>query len=182
MDSPYEIYKATKRMPKYTIRHNTYDRDYTDSPCFYIDSEDTPHSLNKHKNWELLDDPSIKQIKYHRNVYGDHEDTNFTNKNPGCGTGGYSTFKKGKDFVSVDGKRCNQSFKHEDGNYIVMAFDKNEYPINRQGHQGYETPCKGCLQSHGRIWQLKGHGDKSVGKNKGMKREKEKDLKFYHDF
>ena len=66
--------------------------------------------------------------------------------------------------------------------HIRSQFGKTEYPIDREPHINYSTPCPCCFRKYGRIWQLKGLGNKSVNKNKGMKRNRIRDLKYYNDF
>lgn len=168
----------------YTIRDNQFDKDYVNLTPIYIDRDGNEHAINKNKNWELLDDPNIKQIKYHRNVMGNLENSAITHKrNPGYSGGSYGTTKKGRDYVTVDGVRQNSDFRIElQRNCIILPFDENEYPINREPHILHDSPCKGCFRSNGRIWQLKGLGDKSINKNKGMKKEQQKNFEFYHDY
>ena len=169
----------------HTIKNNKFDDECVKQTPIYIDENGVEHSLNKNNNWKLLDDLSIKQIKYHRNIIGDSENTTITNKRP-CGYGGggvWGDYKKGRDFVTVNGQRQNADFKLEDQrNCIILPFCKNEYPINREPHVNYSSQCPCCFWNSGRIWQLKGLGDKSLNKNKGMKREKQRDLKFYNDY
>ncbi|QKF94598.1 hypothetical protein QKU48_gp1140 [Fadolivirus algeromassiliense] len=170
---------------KHTIRNNKFDKEYINQIPIFIDENDVKHSINKNKNWELLDDPNIKQIKYHRGVTGDLENTALTHhSNPlGYGGGSYGTIKKGKDYVIVNGQRQNDTFNmNEQTNCIVLPFQKDEFPINREPHTLHTSPCKCCFINDGRIWQLKGLGEKSLNKNKGMQRERQRDMKYYHDY
>src|SRR5271170_1549749 len=96
---------------KYTIRNNDFDYDHIREQPVFIDEDDIKHSLNKNKNWTLLDNPNIKQIKYHRNVTGRSKNTALTNKDiPGSGTGTYYTYYVGRDFVKINNNRKNENF------------------------------------------------------------------------
>ena len=169
----------------HTVRNNVFDYECTKQTPIYIDENGIEHSLNKNNNWELLNDPNIKQIKYHRGIEGDHENSAITDKQPWSYGGGrvWSKYKKGRDYVTVDGQRQNADFKiNEQKNCIILPFCKNEYPIDREPHTNYSSQCMCCFWKDGRIWQLKGLGEKSLNKNKGMKRENQRDLKFYNDY
>lgn len=166
----------------HAIRNNKFDKEYVHNVSLYIDEDNIEHSLNKRNNWNLLNDPTIRQIKCHKDVTSDPKSMAVTNKSFNHGGGHYSTYKKGKDYVTVNDNKQNATFNLiQERNYILLPFGENEYPINREAHTLYNTPCKGCFQRHGRIWELKGLGDKSKHKNKGMKREKQRDFKYYHD-
>lgn len=167
----------------HTHRFNLFDIKCVGDTPIYVDENGIEHSLNKDRNWELLDDPTISQIKYHRGVDGEPETTAITNKQNWHGGGSFYHFKRGRDFVSVDGVKQNQSFDQQTHtNCIFLPFSPNEYPINHEPHVLHESPCPCCFQRQGRIWELRGLGDKSVSKNKGMRKQTKKDLKFYHDF
>ena len=151
-----------------TIRHNKFDIEYINKTPIYIDENGVEHSLNKNGNWELFNNPDIKQIKYHRHVQGASDGNSLRYK-----------YKKARKYVTVNGQRQNDQYKiNNEKEYIELPFDKNEYPINREPHQCYGTGCECCFRSDGRIWQLKGDGDKAKKKNKGMKREKLRDNNY----
>ena len=169
----------------HTIRNNHFDSKCVNMTPIYIDNDGVEHSINKNKNWELLDDPTIKQIKFHKNIEGKSENTAISNHRPIQYGGGtvWCTYKKGRNYVTIDGQRQNDSFKiEEQQNCIMLPFGKNEYPINREPHINHSSQCLACFRHDGRISQLKGLGNKSINKNKGMRRETNKDLEFYHDF
>jgi hypothetical protein len=169
----------------HTIRNNVFDNEFIKQTAIYIDEDGIEHSINKDKNWELLNDPDIKQIKYHRDVEGEMENVAVTNHRPeqSGGIGNMRcSYKRGRDYVTVNGIRQNDDFKlEEQRNCIILPFLGNEYPINREPHICHDGPCPTCFRHTGRIWQLKGLGDKSVGKNKGMKRDKQRDYRYFHE-
>lgn len=51
---------------------------------------------------------------------------------------------------------------------LKVQMKKNSNPL--------DAICMGCFAHDGRMWMLKGTGTKSLGKTKGMKREKQRDL------
>ena len=121
----------------HTIRNNLFDREYTNKNLIYVDDNNIRHSLNKNKNknWILLDDPNILQIKYHRDVMSNSKSLAITNRSTGSGAGSYCQYKKGKDYVLVNNKKQNNNFNLTDQrNYIVLSFSANEYPIDRESH------------------------------------------------
>jgi hypothetical protein len=147
--------------------------------AIYVDEDNVEHSLNKNKNWELLNDPDIKQIKKHMDVEGEPYRCGITNKTPsGYGGGNNYHYKQGRNFVTVNDQRKTKYDLVSERNYILLPFESNEYPINRETHTNYSSHCGGCFRSHGRIWQLKGQGDKAKNKTKGMKRERQRELDF----
>lgn len=165
-----------------TIRNNPFDVKYVNETPLYVDENGIEHSLNKNRNWELLDDRNIPQIKYHNNVQTDIHSIAITNKqNHGGGTPRYD-FKGPRNYVSVNGQKQNNQYNLSDENeHIRLPFDKNEYPINRESHKRYGTGCIGCYMNSGRIYELKGTGDKAIKKNKGMKREKRRETNYGQD-
>jgi hypothetical protein len=52
----------------------------------------------------------------------------------------------------------------------------NKYVLNKQLHKYYAEPCFHCLQNNGKIWMLRGNGDKAMCKNKGMKRIRQREI------
>lgn len=153
-----------------TIKSNKFDYRYIRDPGIYIDNDGIEHSLNINNNWKLLDDPSIRQVKYHKQVY-EHKTITLTNKPPifGCGIC-MSKVIKGKNYVSVNGIRVQDFDFYNETNYIKLPFDKHEYPINSETHTWISPPCKICFLYDGRMWMLKGAGKKSKNKNKGMRK------------
>lgn len=160
----------------HTIRHNKFDKQSLNKTAIYIDENGVRHSMNKRKNWELLNDPNIKQIKNHLDITEEGENTAFTDKFPDdYGSGMYYEFKKGKQFISINNEKTHNNVEINDlYPRIELPFSKHEYPIDREFHVKYESPCKACFRHGGRIWQLKGLGNKSTKKNKGMRKEMNK--------
>ncbi|ARF11844.1 hypothetical protein Klosneuvirus_2_280 [Klosneuvirus KNV1] len=166
-----------------TNRKNPFDVDYVNMTPIYIDENGIEHSLNKNRNWELLEDPNIQQIKYHRDVQTDIHSIAITNKhNHGGGVPRYD-YKRPKNYVSVNGQKQNNQFNiYDEKEHIRLPFNKDEYPINRESHQNHGSGCMCCYRSGGRIYELKGTGDKAKKKNKGMKRERMRDTNYGRDF
>jgi len=46
----------------------------------------------------------------------------------------------------------------------------NKYVTQKQLKKNYCEPCECCFHRNGRIWMLRGNGDKALCKNKGMKK------------
>jgi hypothetical protein len=132
---------------KHTIRKNQFDKKYVRQTPLYIDNDGVEHSLNKYNNWKLLESSQIEQIKCHRDVISDIETISLTNHIPNSyGGGSTGKYKKGRDFVTIDGKNQNADFKIQDHkNCIILPFHENEYPINREPHINYEQHCKTCF-------------------------------------
>jgi hypothetical protein len=52
----------------------------------------------------------------------------------------------------------------------------NQSVTKKQLHKYYAEPCFHCLQNNGKIWMLRGNGNKAMCKNKGMKRIRQREL------
>lgn len=63
------------------------------------------------------------------------------------------------------------------GHNYTLRLRNNETieTCQRQFRKRPVTPCPCCFQVYGKIWQLKGKGHKSRNKNKGMRRELQRD-------
>lgn len=53
---------------------------------------------------------------------------------------------------------------------------QSENILKKELHKTQQTYCDCCLQSSGRIWMLRGNGNKSLCKNKSMKRIKQREI------
>jgi len=169
----------------HTIRNNRFDIKYVNETPIYIDENGIEHSLNKNRNWELLDDHNIKQIKYHKHVMDKPTTTALTTEQGPHTGGGLASceYKIGRNHVTVNGNKQNEQYDmNDEKEYIKLPFNKKEYPINRESHKYPNKACPCCFQNHGRIWQLKGTGDKAKKKNKGMLRERQRERNYGRDY
>lgn len=170
-----------------TLRRNKYDEKFYKQTPILVNSEEIPISLNKHKNWELLKDQNIKKYKIHNNENLKLED--------------YSKIKtinaektRGDIIPVIEIKKVIDYSKEIENNqilsknvysitnesHIILPFKKNEYPLFRESGKNYETACPTCFVSDGRMWQLKGLGNKSKNKTKGMKKDIKLELDLYY--
>ena len=99
----------------------------------------------------------------------------------GGGGGGWNDVKIGKNHITINQQKQSNDTDIDFKNVIVLPFNKNEYPINREFHIKHEAPCSCCFKTDGKIWMKKGLGQKSRNKCKGMKRVCSKQLKYYYD-
>jgi len=150
---------------KYTIRKNRGDDKNVKRIGLYIDENGIEHSLNKNKNWLLLDDPEIPKIKKY--------------------TGGFSTdinYHNGRNCQFVNGVK-KVEYDDTDKGHIELPFEKNEYPLNRETHSVstiHDTSHK-CYCSCQQMNEFRGFGFKAKKKCRGMKKMNEKHMKYFDE-
>lgn len=69
----------------------------------------------------------------------------------------------------------HQSTRGYGGGYPGYKHNENERTGNIR--KQYSGPCYTCFRSDGRMWMLRAYGNKSITKNKGMRRQ----VKYYMD-
>ena len=159
-----------------TLRKNKFDSKICREPGVVIQNENDPVlSLNKHKRWEILDTSSYRIMKQRdtTTIENNYEIKGYTHKSAKYG---FSHHPGGLPLIVNKNGRNGYQYHNTNTNttsndIVVMPFKYYEYPINRELHNTYDTICRGCLRSEGRCWQLRGLGDKSLIKTKGMRRE-----------
>lgn len=162
------------RKKKHTIRKNSFDRNHLNFNSIYVANDGIEYSLNKHKRWEYLTEKPI--VKYHDDEYEFKNKCLFGRYNSmNSGSGTYSKVYKSKKYITINDKKCDNFDLKSD--FIYVPFQKNEFPLNREPHIRHSSPCKCCFGLHGRMWELKGLGEKSKYKTKGMKKGKSKLLR-----
>lgn len=165
--------QASRRRRSKSLRNNSFDNEYIRN-AIYVDDDGISHSLNRKGNWKLLDDESIKKVKYHTDNIVTKPLSITNHKSHFYGGGIPSKTIVGKKYISIDDRRVQDV--DLEGNYIIIPFDKDEYPIKAETHTFIDKPCPCCFYNDGRIWMLKGTGMKSKKKNKGMKKTRKRDL------
>jgi hypothetical protein len=149
------------------------------------------YSLNKRKRWEsvreLIKSNSInikttdadgieleRNIK--RNIYQQYEFHRHDH--------GYSKSGSGLPFVTRNGRNKLSMYKKtpSDDNIATINNTTITIPVkhhNQEYRSGFYGPCPCCFQREGRIWMLKGEGNRSLLKGKGMKRQKQRNANNY---
>jgi hypothetical protein len=164
-----------------STKRNAFDAEYTRiPPTLGIDDEPVRHSLNKQKRWTILDDPAAFAQQNHIELsvvthqhLSKHDAKNgrvygVTDRAPTGYGGGQVRWQQkcGRNYCreAKYGSSASESFN------IRLPMRASEYPLFREYRSNFQGPCQGCFRSQGRIWQLRGTGNKSLNKTKGMRR------------
>jgi hypothetical protein len=162
-----------------TIRKNAFDSDFCKKDHAYI--TDTPTetnkfafklstSINKHKIWEHIDDLYV--VKEH-DIELNPKSTKIT-ANTDLIPWGYGG---GRPYMTCYTGRNVKVNPDIDESYVLHTpFKPTEYPMYREYHKKKDAPCPCCFVSSGRMWQLKGLGNKSHPKTKGMQKIHDKQM------
>lgn len=171
-----------------TIRKNAFDIDFCKKDHAYIMNiphDDIPAyerpfipttSINKHKMWEHIDDLHVvKEHDIEMNTKSSKTTTN-TDTTPYCYSGGQPYI------TCYTGRVIKIKPDIDDTHVLHKPFKPTEYPMYREYHKKKEAPCLCCLRTDGRIWQLKGLGEKSHPKTKGMKKIHDKQMQMFEKY
>lgn len=139
-----------------------------------------PETLNKNRNWELLDD-----LQHVANTTGHQVELKSDTFVHFDRVRGYTDKGHAGSFGSVVHHSYHIGRKKENLGALMVQPDvlpaqetiKIQVPLDATDFRAYNQmrvsppdPCKGCFWREGRMWMLRGTGHKSKQKAKGMKR------------
>lgn len=133
-----------------------------------------PESLNKGRRWELLDDlqsvaeQTGHQVEVSQPSFDFERARGYTDKGHAGSFGSvvhYVYHGNGKNLHR--GATPNVLPAKEP---LIIRLPPSDYRTRNQMRISPPSPCKACFWREGRIWMLRGTGNKAKNKTKGMKK------------